>query len=260
VRPLVVCVTATTLAGCSCFLPPEGNIEGCTDANGLACFDRAAASQPILATPASFKTASAATEIKSAIERRATVTTAAPAPKPKANEDHSGRVETLRRHEAEKAAPAAPKEPPAGRSDTAWIVGKTTSPVDYSTLTTAIIHATSSENDTLTIRCVGSRTELVLRTEVAWRAMHASEIQVGHRIDDRPLVRQQWAVSADGKSASYKGDVVGLLRSVPEGARLKISVLDGSGPGQEATFQLTGLESVRNRIGSDCKWPPAAPG
>src|SRR5713101_8392640 len=70
--------------------------------------------------------------------------------------------------------------------------------------------------------------------------------------------RLQWTMSADGKTASYKDDAVELLRSLPEDARLKSGVSDRQGPGQEATFQLTGLDSVRKKIGLACKWPPTA--
>jgi len=42
--------------------------------------------------------------------------------------------------------------------------------------------------------------------------------------DHRPRVAQ-WTVSADGKTASYKDDAVELLRSLPEGARLKIGAM-----------------------------------
>jgi hypothetical protein len=269
VRPLLIGALAATLVGCSCLLPPQASIEGCTDANGLACFDRTAASQPVQPKPTSFKTDSATIEIKSAIEKRMTVGTVVPAPKPKANnKDRSDHAETVQRGDAEKTVPASPNEPPAGSAqdqpaDTAWIISETTSPVDYSPLTTAVIHSTSSAKDaphTLAVRCSGPRTELLLRTEGVWRATHASEVQVDYRIDDQPLVRLQWTVSADGKIASYKGDAVGLLRSLPEGAQLKISVFDRQGVGQEATFQLTGLDSVRKKIGLACKWPPTARG
>jgi hypothetical protein len=267
-RALLIGALAATLVGCSCFLPPQAS-KGCTDANGLACFDRWAASQPIQPKPASFKTDSATIEIKSAIEKRITVGAAVPAPKPKANnKDRSNHAETVQRGDAEKTAAASPNEPPAGSAqnqpaDTAWIVSETTSPVDYSPLTTAMIHSTSSVKDapsTLTVRCHAPRTELLLGTEGAWRATHANEVQVDYRIDDQPFVRLQWTVSADGKSARYKGDAVGLLQSLPEGARLKISVFDREGLSQEATFQLTGLDSVRKRIGLACKWPPTARG
>ena|SRR5436190_6694847 len=91
-------------------------------------------------------------------------------------------------------------------------------------------------------------------------ARRAPANQVDYGINDQPVVRLQWTVSPDGKTASYKGDAVGLLRSLPEGALLKISVFDWPGVGQEATFQLSGLDSVRKRIGLACKWPPTARG
>jgi hypothetical protein len=144
------------------------------------------------------------------------------------------------------------------RADTAWVLSETTSPVDYSPLITAVIRPTSSVKDaptTLAVRCRGLHTELLLRMAGTWPASRASEVQVDYQIDDQPIVRQQWTVSADGKTASYKDDAVGFLRSLPENARLKISVFDSQGLGQEATFQLTGLDSVRKKTGLACKWP-----
>ena len=66
-RTILVGTLAATLVGCSCLLPPQTVMESCTDANGFACFDRMAASQPIELKPASFKTESATTEYKSTI-------------------------------------------------------------------------------------------------------------------------------------------------------------------------------------------------
>jgi hypothetical protein len=190
-----------------------------------------------------------------------------PAPEPEANnKDRSKHSETLLRGDAEKTEPASPNEPLTGSAqnqttDTAWVVSETTSPVDYSPLITAMIQSTSSVKDapnTLAVRCSRSRTELLLRTEGAWHASRASEILIDYQIDDQPSVGLRWTVSADGKTASYKDDAVGLLRSLPEGAQLKIRVFDRQGLGQEAKFELTGLDSVRKKIGSACKWPPAA--
>jgi hypothetical protein len=55
---------AATLVGCSCLLPPQSVMDACTDANGLACFDRTIASQPIELKPASFKASSATKKAK----------------------------------------------------------------------------------------------------------------------------------------------------------------------------------------------------
>jgi Type VI secretion system VasI, EvfG, VC_A0118 len=165
----------------------------------------------------------------------------------------AAQVECLENLSHEPTTGSAQNQP----ADTTWVVSETTSPLDYSPLITAVIRSTSSVKDapnTLAVRCRGLRTELLLRMEGTWPASRASEIQVDYQINDQPFVRLQWTVSADGKTASYKDDAVGLLRSLPENARLKISVFDRQGLGQEATFQLTGLDSVRKKIGLACKW------
>jgi Type VI secretion system VasI, EvfG, VC_A0118 len=157
--------------------------------------------------------------------------------------------------------PAKTVDVPAKPLDTNWVVSQTTSPVDYSPLITAAIRSTSSEKDasnTLTIRCRQQRTELLLRTEGTWRISRASEVQVDYQINNQSSVRLRWAASADGKYATYQDDAVGLLRSLPDGARLKINLFDGPGPGHDATFQLTGLDAIRKKLAVACKWAPAA--
>ena len=157
--------------------------------------------------------------------------------------------------------PARRVDIPAMPQDTHWIVSETTSPVDYSPLITAAIRSTTSLQDApnaLVIRCLGPRTEVLLRTQGTWRASRSNTVQVDYQIDDQPLARLQWITSADGKTASYGTDAVGFLQSLPEDARLKISVLDRAGPGHEATFQLAGLDAVRKRIAVPCKWATAA--
>jgi hypothetical protein len=65
-------------------------------------------------------------------------------------------------------------------------------------------------------------------------------------------------MSADGRTAIYKDDPVALLQSLPEGAQLKINVLDEPGASHEAAFELAGLDAVREKIAAACKWPPPA--
>jgi hypothetical protein len=123
---------------------------------------------------------------------------------------------------------------------------------------TAVMRAPSAAKDApnnLVIRCRGLRTELQLRTDGTWRAR--GEVEVDYQVDDQPPVRQMWTASADGKAASYRLDPVDLLRSLPEGARLKINLRDGPGSGHEATFQLAGLGAIGKKISTVCKWPPA---
>src|SRR5216684_1589406 len=169
---------------------------------------------------------------------------------------------------ADKPAAAASPDPPARAVDIAprprdpnWIISETTSPVDYAPVITAAIRLPFSVKhapNTFAMRCRGGRTELVVRTEGTWRASRTREVQVDYQINDQPLVKLTWTASPDGKTAIYRDDAVGLLQSLPDGVRLKISVLDEPGPSHDATFQLTGLDAVREKIAVACKWPPAA--
>src|SRR6266699_3330991 len=166
------------------------------------------------------------------------------------------------------AAGSAAPEPPARSADasskpqdTNWIVSQTTSPIDYTPLIAVAIRLPFSVKHaptTVAMRCRGGRTEFLVRTEGTWRASRAREVQVDYQINDQPSVRLAWTASADGKTASYRDDAIGFLQSLPEGGRLKISVLDGPGPSQEATFQLAGLDAVRKKIAVACKWAPPA--
>jgi hypothetical protein len=89
------------------------------------------------------------------------------------------------------------------------------------------------------------------------RASQTGQVQVGYQIDEQPSVRLPWAASADGKTASYKGDAIGFLQSLPEATRLKITVFDGPGVGHEAVYQLDGLDAVRKKLAATCKWASA---
>ena len=154
-----------------------------------------------------------------------------------------------------------PAEHPTRPTGTDWVVSETTSPVDYSPLLTALIRSTSQVKDapnTLTVRCRGQRTELLVRTDGAWGTTRGSELHGEYQIDDQRTVGQQWILSSDGKTATYNDDPVGLLQSLPDGARLKINLADRSSSSHEAIFRLDGWDAVRKKIGTACKWAPTA--
>ncbi len=150
---------------------------------------------------------------------------------------------------------------PVRPTGTNWVVSETTSPIDYSPLVTALIRSTSQVKDapnTLTIRCRGQHTELLAHTDGAWGTTRGNELHVDYQINDQPAVGQQWISSADGKTATYKDDPVGLLQSLPDGARLKINVADKASSSHQAVFQLDGWDAVRKKIGTACKWARTA--
>jgi hypothetical protein len=142
---------------------------------------------------------------------------------------------------------------------TNWIVSETTSPVDFSPLVIAAVRAKSEVKDgpnALAVRCRARHTELSIRTDGAWGAPRGNEFLVDYQINDHPVVRQPWILSPDGKTATYKYDPVELLRSMPEGARLKVAVADKGNVRREATFELAGLSVIRQKVGTACKWVP----
>jgi hypothetical protein len=143
---------------------------------------------------------------------------------------------------------------------TEWIVSETTSPVDYRPLISAVIRSTSDVNggpNALTVRCRAQHTELSIRTDGAWGAPHGNDLPVEYQINDQTVVRQPWILSPDGKTATYKNDPAELLRSIPEGATLKVAVVDKENVRREAAFELVGLSAIRQKVGTACKWGSA---
>jgi hypothetical protein len=146
---------------------------------------------------------------------------------------------------------------PARPTGTNWLISETTSPVDYSPLVTGLMHSTSKVKDSpsaLLVRCVGERTELLVRTDGTWTATRGHELRVDYQVNDQPAVGLQWILSSDGKTATYKDDPVSFFQSLPDAARLKINVADRASSSHEATFQTDGWDVVRNKIATACKW------
>jgi hypothetical protein len=146
---------------------------------------------------------------------------------------------------------------PVRPTATNWVISETTSPVDYSPLVTALIRSTSQVKDapsTFAVRCRGRHIEVLVRTDGTWATTRGSELRVDYQVNDQPAVGLEWILSSDGKTATYKGDPVGFLQSLPDSARLKINVADRTRSSHEATFQIDGWDLVRNKIGTACKW------
>jgi hypothetical protein len=140
---------------------------------------------------------------------------------------------------------------------TSWLISETTSPIDYSPLVTALMHSTSrvkAAPSALVVRCVGERTELLVRTDGTWTATRGHELRVDYQVNDQPAVGLQWILSSDGKTATYKDDPVSFLQSLPDAARLKINVADRASSSHDATFQTDGWDVVRNKVATACKW------
>jgi len=139
-----------------------------------------------------------------------------------------------------------------------WIISETTSPVDYRPQIAALTTARAASPDapsSLAIRCRAHRTELIVSTTGSWKQVPDGEGKVVLRINEEPPVEQRWRAVETGKSLAFPGDVVRLLRSMPDGGRILVKVYAGKGLPSENTFQLDGLDSVRRKIATACNWP-----
>jgi hypothetical protein len=179
--------------------------------------------------------------------------------------------EEIVREPAKEAAKETGKEMPkpdpgpsgaqASQAESNWVVSETTSPVDYRPLFAAMILPMSRSQDgasSLAVRCRGGRTELIIRTAGAWRAARNGALPVDRQIKGQAVVRQNWTLATDAKTAIYADDAVELLRALPEGAQLTLGVPDGANARRDATFLLAGWDAVRKRAETACKWPKAA--
>jgi len=147
-----------------------------------------------------------------------------------------------------------------------WILSETTSPVNYSPL---VIATTSSRSDSerapsvLSISCRNGQTEVAITTSGSPRPGRSPDdgmvarqaFMVTHRVNDQPAVEQRWNASTTGKGASFAGDVVRFLKSLPDRGELNIRVLDSQGISHQARFSLDGVGAVRDKVAAACRWP-----
>jgi hypothetical protein len=139
-----------------------------------------------------------------------------------------------------------------------WIVSETTSPVDYRPQIAALTTVRASSHDapsSLAIHCRAHRTELRISTSGSWKQVPDGDVKVVYRINEEPPVERRWKTAEAGRSLAFPGDVVRLLRSMPDGGRILVKVYAGKDAPNESTFQLAGLESVRRQIAPACNWP-----
>ena len=156
--------------------------------------------------------------------------------------------------------PAAQPPVPAPGTTDRWVLSETTSPVDYSPLVTAMISARSDSErapSLLSISCRNGRTELVVSGNGASNRV-GNDVMVAYRINGQEAVQQRWNATTGGKDASFRGDVVSFLRSLPDQGEISIRVFDKQGVLHDGIFLLDGVSIVRERIAVASKWHGAA--
>ncbi|WP_245471602.1 MULTISPECIES: hypothetical protein [Bradyrhizobium] len=152
------------------------------------------------------------------------------------------------------------KIPPPGRrqSDDGWLISETTSPVDYSPIVTATASSVGGSDGAamlLAIYCRKGRTEVVVAGPTVARS--ASEYAVSFQLNAEQPMQLTAASPLFGSGVAFGGDVVQLLRSLPDDGHIIVRLTIRTGAVQEGKFSLSGFKNVREKVGMACKWPHA---
>ena len=140
-----------------------------------------------------------------------------------------------------------------------WTISLTTSPVDYSPVATATTSARGGAGESgmkLSIRCRGGRNELVVAGPgVPGRGDYYA---ISYRVNDGQGLQIAAVVPTSGIGVAFGGDVARLLQSLPDGGSLSIHLTSRMGTALDAVFSLGGLEAVRAKMATACRWPHPA--
>jgi hypothetical protein len=170
--------------------------------------------------------------------------------------ERAERLECLDRLSREVATPDR-----ARRDGDNWIVSETTSPVNYKPIVTATALSRGGSDGSsmrLAAYCRDGRTELVASAP----AISGSDADhtISYRVNEGQAVQLAAAQPSFGTGAAFTGDVVRLLRSLPEEGQIGVRITPRAGAAQEGQFLLGGLKTVREKLAAACKWPHAVAG
>jgi len=135
-----------------------------------------------------------------------------------------------------------------------WIVSETTSPVDYTPMLIATTYARRGQDGAamqFSIHCRAGRVELVVAGSTVTR--RGEEYAITYRVNDGAPVQVPAGTPSSGTGAAFGGDVVRLLRSLPEDGTLAVRLSTRQGAAQEGQFSLSGLKAVRDKVSAACK-------
>ena len=152
-------------------------------------------------------------------------------------------------------------EPPPARPAPAndnWTMSETTSPVDYMPFVVAVTPSrggTEGSAMQLSIYCRNGRTELV----VAGPAIsgRGGDYTMLYRVNGDQPVQAAAGAPSFGTGVAFKGDVVGLLQSLPEEGEVTVRLSPRTGVAREGSFSIGGLKMVREKLAAACRWPQA---
>ena len=170
----------------------------------------------------------------------------------------AARLECLEKLSRDMASPQAPSAPEAAGAVDKWIVSETTSPLDYTPITTATASYRSSPDGTamlLSIQCRSGRTDLVI--DGAPAARRGQDYVVSYTVNNGQPVAVATGAPPSGTGIAIKTDVGPLLAALPDRGEITFLVAARQGPAWEGRYALAGLKTIRDRLAGPCKWPTA---
>ena len=154
-----------------------------------------------------------------------------------------------------------------------WIISETKSPVDYSPQISATIFSallSGGPQMSFSMHCRRGRTEAVFEIPDFARYPPGSSFVMEYLIVTQEAVRthsveprwvkqrgveQRWNELSGSIDASFGGDAVRFLKSLPDDGILSLRVRDREGVSHDAEFHLADVEPVREKLAMACKWP-----
>jgi hypothetical protein len=137
-----------------------------------------------------------------------------------------------------------------------WVISETSSPVDYSPIVVATTYAPGrAENSAmqLNVSCRNGVTELVVTGPAI--SSRGDDYAFSYHVNSNAPVQIPGGKPISGVGAQFTGDIVGLLRALPNEGDFAIRLVPRAGEAVEGHFSLDGLNVVRDKLAGACKWP-----
>jgi len=170
----------------------------------------------------------------------------------------AARLECLEKLSRDMAPPQASSPPEAAGAADKWVVSETTSPIDYTPITTATASYKGSPDGTamlLSIQCRSGRTDLVIDGVPPIR--RGQDYVVSYTVNNGQPVAVAAGAPPSGTGIAIRADVGPLLTVLPDQGEITFLVAARQGPAWEGRYTLAGLKVIRDRLAGPCKWPAA---
>jgi hypothetical protein len=170
--------------------------------------------------------------------------------------EQAARLECLEKLSRDMAPPQASSAPEAAGAVDNWVVSETTSPIDYTPITTATASYKGSPDGAamlLSIQCRSGRTDLVIDSSTV--ARRGQDYIVSYTVNNGQPVAVTTSAPPSGTGIAIRADVGPLLAALPDRGEITFRVAARQGATLEGRYALAGMKAIVNRLAGPCKWP-----